>query len=125
MPSGLDLEEPGRVALGLRGPGGGLWGGGWGAVSALPLLLLDESTLSAWPLFWGVPEWVRDSWLPRSGSLGSLLALSSWVWIRAAGRGRVERRWPEGWGAHSGGLAWEHHDFQQRGLYTRWMPADT
>lgn len=73
--------------MGLPGPGRGRWDAGWVTVSAPPLLLLAECKLPAWPLFWGVTERAKDSWLPSSLSLGGLLGPSSWVWIRAAGRG--------------------------------------
>lgn len=86
--SSLDLETPGRSELGALSPGLGLWGMDCATVSILPLLLLPESKWATLPLFWGVPEYAEDSWLVRSLSLGSFLVLSSWVWIRAAGRGR-------------------------------------
>lgn len=82
---------PGRGGLALPGPGRRLGGVGWVTVSTLPLLLLDESKLATWPLFWGVAERAEDRWLLRSLSFGGLLVLPSWVWIRAAGRGRGVR----------------------------------
>lgn len=87
--SGPDLEKPGRAELGL--PGRGLWGVGWVTVSAPPLLLLAEWKLPTGPLLCSVTGRVKDSWLPSSLSFGSLLVPSSWVWIRAAGRGRAVR----------------------------------
>lgn len=77
---------PGRG--GLPGPDRVLRGRGWVTVSTLPLLLLDASWLTTWPLFWAV---AKDRRLPRSLSFGSLLAPSSWVWMRAAERGRAMR----------------------------------
>lgn len=59
------------------------------AVSPRPPLLLGESTLTAWPLSWGVPKGVRGGWLLGSPSWGSLVGPSSWVWIRAAGKEAV------------------------------------
>lgn len=93
---------PGRGKLGLPGPGWGLGGMGWVMVPTLLLLLLDESKLTTLPLFWGVAEWAEDSWLPKSLSFGNLLVLSSWVWMRAAGRERVRGRQAEGGHAQVG-----------------------
>lgn len=53
-PTGPEWEMPGRG--GLPGPGRVLGGKGWVTVSTLPLLLLDESRLTTWPLFWAVAE---------------------------------------------------------------------
>lgn len=82
---------PGWGGLALPGPGRRRGGMGCVTTSTLPLLLLDESKPATWPLFWGVTEWAEDHWLLRSLSFGGLLVLPSWVWIRAAGRGRNVR----------------------------------
>lgn len=85
--------------MGRSGPGRG--GGGWAAASLRPLRLLHESQLAAWLLFRGVTERAEDRGLLRSLSFGGLLVPPSWVWIRAAERGRdVRRLRGGGWHGH-------------------------
>lgn len=86
--SGLDLDPPGRGEQRPLDPCPGLWGRDLVTVSILRLLLLNESKLTMLPLFWAVAMYADDSWLMRSPSFRSLLVLSSWVWIRAAGGGK-------------------------------------
>lgn len=76
-------------------PGRGTPGRAGLAASARPLLLLllPEAQLAARLLFLGVAERAEDRGLLRSLSLGGLLVPPSWVWIRAAGRGRKVRVW--------------------------------